>query len=358
MIRKFTIRKFTIRKFTIRLKPAMVAAVAVAALAMAMPAARAETPAEFYKGKTINLYVGVSAGGIYSTFALLLAQHMEKHVPGHPNIIVQHMPGAGGTRAVDYVYEVAPKDGTAVLTPNAGVALRVILGIDNTNYDPAKFTWLGGSGEAVNTISLLKDNTPVRTLDDAKKTEVVLGSIGKASNTYFIPALMKNMLGVKFKIVSGYRGGSPIRLAIERGELNGWAGQWTGWKLAKPDWVRNGRLVHLVQLASEPAADLPNVPLLSAFATNAEQRQMFTAVQSGIADRAIVVPPGVPADRVAALRTAYEQTLRDPAFVKDATARDFEIDPISGDRIQKFVSDLMATPKPVVARMKEAMGLK
>jgi tripartite-type tricarboxylate transporter receptor subunit TctC len=280
VIRKFTIRKFTIRKFTIRLKPAMVAAVAVAALAVAMPAARAETPAEFYKGKTINLYVGVSAGGIYSTFALLLAQHMEKHVPGHPNIIVQHMPGAGGTRAVDYVYEVAPKDGTAVLTPNAGVALRVLLGIDNTNYDPAKFTWLGGSGEAVNTISLLKDNTPVRTLDDAK------------------------------------------------------------------------------QLASEPAADLPNVPLLSAFATNGEQRQMFTAVQSGIADRAIVVPPGVPADRVAALRTAYEQTLRDPAFVKDATARDFEIDPISGDRIQKFVSDLMATPKPVVARMKEAMGLK
>lgn len=347
-----------LRKCTIRMLPAVAAALAAAALAMAAPKARAETPAEFYKGKTINLYVGVSAGGIYSTFALILAQHLEKRIPGKPNIVVQHMPGAGGTRAVEYVYEIAPKDGTAVLTPNAGVALRVLLGIDNATYDPAKFTWLGGWGEAVNTISLLKDNTPVRTLDQAKETEVVLGSIGKASNTYFIPALMNNTLGVKFKIVTGYRGGAPIRLAIERGELNGWAGQWTGWKLAKPDWVREGRLVHLVQLASEPAADLTNVPLLSSFATTAEQRQMFTAVQSGIPDRAIVVPPGVPVDRVAALRAAYEQTLRDPAFLKDATTREFEIDPISGDRIQKFVTDLMATPKPVVARMKEAMGLK
>jgi tripartite-type tricarboxylate transporter receptor subunit TctC len=342
---------------TIRMPSTVVAAVAAAVLAMAASTVRAETPAEFYKGKSINLYVGVSPGGIYSTFALILAEHMAKHIPGHPNIVVQHMPGAGGTIAVDYAYDVAPKDGTAMLTPNAGVALRVLLGIDNTTYDPAKFIWLGGWGEAVNTISLLKDHTSVRTLDDAKKTEVLLGSIGRASNTYVIPALMKNTLGLKFKMITGYRGGSPIRLAIERGEVNGWAGQWDGWKLAKPDWVKNDRLVHLVQLASKPAADLPNVRLLSSYAENAEERQMFAVVQSGISDRALVVPPGVPADRVAALRKAYQDTLRDPAFVKAANARSFEIDPISGDAVQKFVSDLMATPAPVVARMKKAAGL-
>ena len=194
-------------------------------------AARAETPAEFYRGKTINMYVGVSAGGIYSTFALILSKHMEKHIPGHPNVILQHMPGAGGARALAYVYDVAPKDGTAIITPNAGAVIRVLLGLDKASYEPAKFTWLGGWGEAVNSISLLKDNTPVRTLEDAKKTEVVLGSIGKSSTTYLIPALMKNTLGVKFKIISGYRGGAPIRLAIEKGEVNGWAGQWVGWKL-------------------------------------------------------------------------------------------------------------------------------
>ena len=341
-----------------RTPSALAAFVAAAALVMSTPAARAQTPAEFYKGKEIQLYVGVSPGGIYSTFALILAKHLEKHIPGNPNIVVQHMPGAGGAKSIAYVYDVAAKDGTAIITPNSGVVLRVVLGLTKVGYDPAKFTWLGGWGEAVNTVSLLKDNTPVRTLEDAKKTEVILGSIGKSSSTYLFPAMMKNTLGVKFKMISGYRGGSPIRLAIEKGELNGWAGQWTGWKLTKPDWIKDGRLVHVVQLASKPSRDLPDVPLLSSFATNDEQRQMFTAVQSGIADRAIAVPPGVPADRAAALRKAYEETLRDPEFLKEATARRFEVDPISGDAIQKYVNDIMATSKPMVAKMKTAMGIE
>lgn len=347
-----------IQKFAIRMPSFIAAAVAAALAAMATPTVGAETPAEFYKGKTVSLYVAVSPGGIYSTFALILAKHMEKHIPGQPNVIVQHMTGAGGAAAVTYVHDVAPRDGTVIITPNAGVGLRVLLGIDKVSYDPAKFLWLGGWGEAVNTITLLKDNAPVRTLEEAKKTEVVLASIGKASNTYLIPALMKTTLGINFKIITGYRGGAPIRLAIERGEVHGWAGQWTGWKLDKPDWIREGRLVHLVQLASRPAPDLPDVPLLSSFAENAEERQIFAVVQSGIADRAIAAPPGVPADRVAALRTAYEKTLRDPTFLKEANARQFEIDPISGDEIQRFVNGLMATPEPMVARMKQAMGLE
>jgi tripartite-type tricarboxylate transporter receptor subunit TctC len=331
---------------------------AVALTAVAATAARAETPAEFYKGKTVSIYVGVAAGGIYSTFAMTLSRHMEKHIPGNPSVIVQHMPGAGGSRANAYVYDVAPKDGTAMVTPNAGVALRMLLGIDKATYDPAKFIWLGGWGEAVNTITLLKDNAPVKTLEEAKKTEVILASIGKVSNTYLIPALIKNTLRTNFKIITGYSGGAPIRLAIERGEVHGWAGQWTGWKLGRPDWVREDRLVHLVQLASKPTPDLPNVPLLSSFAETPEERQIFTAVQTAIADLAIAVPPGVPTDRVAALRTAYEKALRDPEFLKEATARQFEIEPISGDAIQKFVNDLMATPKPSVARMKTAMGVE
>ena len=335
-----------------------VAVVAATVLVMAVPAARAETPAEFYHGKDIHLYVGVSPGGIYSTFALILSKHMQAHIPGHPNIIVQHMPGAGGSRAVAYMYDVAPKDGTAVITPNAGVVLRILLGLTQAGYDPGKFAWLGGWGEAVNTITLLKDNTTVRTLDDAKKTEVLIGTIGKASNTYLIPALMNHTLGTKFKMITGYRGGSPIRLAIEKGEVNGWAGQWTGWKLRKPKWVKEGRLATLVQLARKPLPDLPHVPLLSSLAKNKEQRQMFDAVASGIADRAICVPPGVPADRAAALGKAYQETLRDPAFLKDAKARKFEIDPVPGADIQKLIEELMATPKPVVAKMKTAMGLE
>lgn len=346
-----------IRKSSIRLPSSIAAAVVAALFAMATCTARAETAAEFYHGKTVRIYVGVSPGGIYSTFALLLTKYMQKHMAGHPDFIVQYMPGASGVRAVEYVYTVAPKDGTAVITPNAGVALRVMLRINKPTYNPAKFIWLGGWGEAVNSVTLLKRNTKVRTIADAKKMQVILGSIGKSSNTYLTPELMKNLLGFKFKIITGYHGGSPIRLAIEKGEVDGWCGQWTGWKLRKPNWVKEGKLVTLVQLASKPTPDLKNVPLLSSLAKNAEQKHMFTLIQTGIADRAIAVPPGVPADRVAALRKAYEDTLHDPAFVKDATARKFDLDPVSGDDIQKYVTDLMSTPKPLVDKMRKAMGL-
>jgi len=340
------------------LRVPVLAATAVAVAALATTAARAETPAEFYKGKEIKLYVGVSPGGIYSTFALLLSKHMGKHIPGQPKVIVQHMPGAGGSRAVAYVYDVADKDGTAVITPNAGVVLRILLGLTKAGYDPSKFKWLGGWGEAVNTLTFLKANTPVRTIADAQKTEAIVGSIGKASNTYLIPALLNHTLGLKLKIISGYRGGSPIRLAIEKGEVAGWAGQWTGWKLRKPDWVREGKLVTLVQLARKPLPDLQDVPTLGSLAKNDDERQMYRAVASGIADRAFAVPPGVPADRAAALGKAYQDTLRDPEFLKDAKKAKFDIDPISGDEIQTLVDALMATPKPVVAKMKTAMGLE
>lgn len=341
-----------------RVRTAAVASAAlVGALAMAQPAG-ADAVADFYKDRTVTITIGFAPGGGADTFARFLSRHLAAHLPGKPNIIVQHMPGAGGARSVAYVYEVAPKDGTAVITPNAGVVLRVMLGMIKGAYDPAKFIWLGGWGEAVNTITLFKDNAPVKTLEEAKDTEVLLASIGKASTTYAIPALVKNTLGLKFKIISGYRGGAPIRVAIEKGEVHGWAGQWVGWKFSRPDWVRDGRLVHLLQLASKSAPDLKHVPLLSSFARNVEQRQMFDAVQTAIADRAFAAPPGVPADRVAALRTAYEKTLRDPEFLKEANARQFEIDPVSGDAIQKFVAELMATPKPLVAKMRKAMDFE
>ncbi|MGE0629307.1 MAG: Bug family tripartite tricarboxylate transporter substrate binding protein [Hyphomicrobiaceae bacterium] len=330
----------------------------VLAAAAQTGAAWAQTPAEFYKGKTINLFVAVSPGGIYSTFGMILAEHMQKHVPGNPSIVVQHKPGAGGSVAVAYVYNVAPKDGTAVITPNSGIALRIVLGIDKAVYDPSKFTWIGGWGEAVSVLSLRKEITPVRSLQEAKEKEVILGAIGKSSFPYLVPAMINNTLGTKFKIITGYRGGSQIRLAIEKGEVQGWSGQWEGWKIGRPDWVRDDKLVHLVQLASKPSPDLRDVPQLSAFARNAEEKRMFSLVQTGIADRGMAVPPGVPEDRVAALREAYQKTLRDPDFVKDAAARTFEIDPIPGEEIQKYISDVMNSTTEEIARMKKAMGLE
>jgi tripartite-type tricarboxylate transporter receptor subunit TctC len=337
---------------------AIVVAGAVALAAQWSTEANGETAAEFYKGKTISIYVGVSAGGIYSTFATLLARHMGQHMPGHPNAIVQHMPGAGGSIAVNHVYTVAPKDGTALITPNAGIHLRVPLGIDKPTYDVAKFQWVGGWGESVNTLTLRKDIATAKSVEEAKSSEVILGAIGRGSNTYLIPALMNGLIGTKFKLITGYRGGSPIRLAIEKGEVQGWAGQWEGWKLAKPDWVRDGKIVHLVQLATKSHPDLRSVPLLVSFAQDDEQRRIFEVVQSGIADRALAAPPGVPKDRVAAVEAAYHKTLSDPKFMAEAKAAQFDIDPITAEQVNGYIEKIARLPQPTIARMKTAMGLK
>lgn len=332
-------------------------AAGLVASAMLLPAAAgAETPAEFYEGKTVQVYVGVSPGGIYSTFAQILTKHMPKYMPGNPTMIVQHMRGAGGTKAVNYIYNVAPKDGTYVIAPNSGIAERVVLGIGNPKYDPARLNWLGGWGEAVNTLTVRAD-APARTLKEAMQKEVVLGAIGKSSNTYMMPILMNNLLGTKFKIITGYKGGSPIRKAIETGELHGWSGQWLGWKLAKPDWVRDKKIVNLVQMASKRAPDLPDVPLLSEFARNEEEREMFTFVQTAIADRALVAPPGVPKDRLAALEKAYMQTLDDPGFRKDAAARKYHINPVSGADITAYVNKIVSMKPERIEKLRTAMGL-
>jgi tripartite-type tricarboxylate transporter receptor subunit TctC len=332
-------------------------AVAATTTALLIPAgAMAQTAADFYKGKTVSVFVGVSPGGIYSSFAQLLARHMGKHIPGQPTVIVKHMPGAGGTKAVNFVYNVAPKDGTAVITPNAGIPKKPYLKIGKAKYDPTKMHWVGGWGEAINTVALLKPS-PVSTLKEAMEKEVVLGAIGKTSNTFLLPAMMNNLLGTKFKIIPGYRGGSPVRLAIEKREVAGWAGQWLGWKLRKPDWVRDGKLVHLVQLGSRRAPDLPDVPLLTDFAKTEKQRAMFSFVQSGIADRALALPPGVPADRVAAIGDGYQKTLRDPAFLTDAKKSRFNISPVSGAEITKFITDTAALSASTIEEIRAAMGL-
>jgi tripartite-type tricarboxylate transporter receptor subunit TctC len=336
---------------------ALSATAAVAAALLTAAPARADAAADFYKGKTLSVYVGVSPGGLYSTFAQLLGRHMAKHVPGAPTIVVQHMPGAGGTKAAAFVYNAGPKDGSAVITPNAGIDKRVVLKIGAPKYDPSKFHWLGGWGEAVNTLTVRSD-APVKTIEDAKTKVAVLGSLGKSSNTYMLPSLLNNLVGTKFKIVLGYRGGAPIRNAIEQGELHGWAGQWVGWKLGKPDWVRDGKLTHLVQMASKPSPELPGVPLLSSFARNDDERRIFEFVQTGISDRAFVAPPGVPKDRLAALQTAYMTTLADPEFVAAAAKSSYTVDPVQGATIQKFVEESMAMSPALVDRMRRAMGLE
>lgn len=342
------------------MKKSMKLALPLAGLAvLAMSPAKADAVADFYKGKTVSIFVGVSPGGIYSTFAQFLAKHMKKHFPGNPEIIVKHMPGAGGQKVNNYVYNVAPKDGTALLTPNSSPVKNVVFKKGRPKYDPLKFNWLGAWGSTTNVLTLLKKhNPPAKTFEEAKTKVSVLGAIGRTSSTFQLPTMYNNILGTKFKIIPGYRGGSPVRLAMEKGEIQGWAGQWTGMKLRKPEWIKGKMLYTLIQVGPEKHPDLPNTPLLLDMAKTPDQKTLFEIMSATITDRAMAMPPGVAAERVAAVSKAYQATLRDKDFLADVSKRGFEVKPVSSEKITALVKKMMALPPEKAELFRGWLGLK
>ncbi len=330
---------------------------ATAALTLAWPTAgRADAVSDFYKGKTVSIYVGVAAGGLYSTFAQLLSRHIGKHMPGNPTFVVEHQPGAGGVVAANNVYNVLPKDGTIVFTPLSQTAKRVVLGDPAPKYDPKKWNWLGAWGEAAVSCTVVS-NAPATTIEGAKQKEVVIGALDTGSLTYTYPIALNSLLGTKFKVVPGYPGANNVRLAMEKGEVHGLCAQYDGWKSTRPEWVAQKKITTIIQFASKRSTDLPDAPLLSEFAKTDEERQIMKFIDWGVEDRAIVMAPGVPADRVAAMEKAYMDTLADPAFLKDAEGLQFEIQPISGKVIREFVDDIMALKPETVEKIKKAMDI-
>ena len=341
----------------IRRKAISAASFAVAALCLGTSAVRADPVEDFYKGRTITLVVANAEGGIYSLFGQMFQRHFPDSMTGHPTVIVNHMTGAGGVRAANYIYNAAARDGSVLSLLSSGVATVPVLEPEKVKYDAAKLNWLGGWGESVNVLSVYY-TAPARTLDEAKQKVDVIGALGKGSPTYQVPHMLNTMLGTKFKIVLGYRGGGPVRLAMENGEVHGFAGQLLGWQAAKPDWVRDGKIVHLVQLASRASPELKGVPLLTDLARNDEERQIYRLASAGITAFTLTAPPGVPAERLAAIEKAFTAMLRDPAFLADAKKRTFPIDPIAAKDIRAAVQLLTTTPKPVVAKARVAMGLE
>lgn len=332
-------------------------ALVLALLMATMTAAGAQDAAGFYAGRTIAIVMGTSPGGSYDIYGRVFATHLPRHIPGTPNIVVEHMPGAGGAVGANYFYNVAAKDGSVIATLSAGIVSFAVLNPDKVKFDPARFTWLSAWGEAVSTLAVM-NTAPIKTLEEAKTKEVVLGSIGTGTISYQIPALMNSLLGTRFKVITGYAGGNPIRLAMERGEVSGTAILWEGWKSGTPDWVRDGKLVQLVQVASkrlEP--DLADVPTLIELAKTDEQRHVFAFLSHGAVNaRAVSLPPGVPADRVAAMRAAVDRTYKDAAFLADAAKADFHIAPVSAEATTDTVKQQAALPAQLVARVRNILG--
>lgn len=339
------------------MKTLLCAATAATALAMASGAS-AQSPADFYKGKTVNLIVGFGAGGGYDLITRIVAKHMPDKMPGKPTMIVQNMVGAGGVKAANHVYAIAPKDGTNIAAVNQFAAMYQLLGGEGAQYDPAKFQWVGSISSSNNVAFVWVETSGVKTVADAKTKEVLMGGSGVISDANIYANMMNAIAGTKFKIINGYAGTNETNLAIERGELHGrGGGSYASLMSQKSDWVKSGKVAILAQVGPEKEPDLPNVPLLTDLATTEEAKQIAALVSMPVAvGYNHWVAPGVPSDRVAALRAAYETTAKDSAFIADMQKAQFDVRLRTGAQLDKLVQDAAKIPQPVFDKTKAILG--
>jgi tripartite-type tricarboxylate transporter receptor subunit TctC len=314
--------------------------------------AYADGVADFYRGKNVNVLIGVAVGGEYDLHARLVSRYLGKYIPGNPAVVPQNMTGAGGLKMANYLYEVAPRDGTNIgMLANTFPAMQAA-GVKGVMFDAEKFNWIGSICPTVETMTVWK-TTGVQSIDDARKKEVIAGATGRGAITYMFPAMLNEFAGTKFKIVTGYPGGNDVNLAMERGEVGARNNTWSSWKVTKPAWLANKDITVIVQ-AGPKAADLPFVPSVEEIIPDADNRKVVELLVSGTRlGRPLATTPGVPEERVKALRDAFDSVMKDPEFLKEAAAANIDVDPVRGADMQEFVKKVLATPKNLAARARE-----
>jgi tripartite-type tricarboxylate transporter receptor subunit TctC len=330
-----------------------------AALSIAALPARLEAqpaPADAFKGKTITVITSTGVGGTYDLVARLIARHMPRHLPGHPAMIVQNMPGGGNVLATNYLYNIAPRDGSVIATIHSAMPLHQVLDGQGVRYDAGNFNWLGSTGPQ-NEVILVWHTVGITTIEQATKREVILGGTGAGSGIVIIPTVMNNLLGTKFKIVTGYRTSEEVNLGLQRGEVEARAFGFASITSQHPDWLSEKKVVFLAQAGAKRQRLIPDVPLLTELAKNDEQRRIMQLVSSAPAlGQPYVAPPGVPAERLAMLRKAFDATLKDPAFLADAEKIRFEVEPMAADETTRIVRETINAPPDVVAKARTAVG--
>jgi len=329
---------------------------ALACSAMTMGAAQAQSVADFYRGKTINLIIGTSAGNDYDYRGRLLARFMGKYIPGEPTIVPRNMPGGGGIQAANWVANIAPRDGTVVHMIMQNMMAAQAVQMPGVEFDTRKLIWLGNTTSAPNVINSWH-TSGITSIEQVKTKELVVGApMGTAGALY--PALLNAVAGTKFKIVMGYPGGNEVNLAMERGEVNGrGSNSWASWKSTKPDWLRDKKINILVQIGLEKSPDLKDVPLLMDLAKNEEDRAVLRLLSSPTAiGRPVFTTPDAPADRVKTLRDSFDRMVADPKFLAEAQKENFEIDPVSGAELQKIVAEIIDAPANVRKKLNEIIG--
>lgn len=329
-------------------------------LAFPLSPSRAETgqdQAAPYKGKTITVITSTGVGGTYDLVARLIARHMPRNIPGHPTMIVQNMPGGGNVLATNYMYNIAPKDGTVIATIHSAMPLHQVLDGRGVRYDADKFNWLGSTGPQ-NEVILVWHTAGIKTIQQAREKEVILGGTGAGSGIVIIPTVMNNLLGTRFKIVIGYRTSEDVNLGMQRGELQGRAFGFASITTQHPDWLKEKKVAFLAQAGAKRETLLPDVPLLTELARNEEQRRIMELISSAPAlGQPYIAPPGVPLDRLAILRQAFYATLRDKAFLTDAERIHFDIHPMDAAETAQIVHQTTNVSAEVLAEAKAALGV-
>jgi tripartite-type tricarboxylate transporter receptor subunit TctC len=316
--------------------------------------------ASFYKGKTITILVGSSAGGGYDTYARLIARHMTKHMPGNPTVIVSNMPGAGSNVAANYIYNAAAKDGTMIGALYGGSPLEPLIGTTPVQHDPSKSQFLGSANNDVYVCVARKD-VPQQTIEDVFRTELLAGA-SNASSTADFPAILNAVIGTKFKLVLGYPGSREIGLAIDKGEVHAACGlAWPSASVTNPGWFgEKGTMRVLLQAHPKGHAELNamGVPNAMNYAKTDEQRAMLELFfAQEVFGRPYVVAPQVPRDRVEALRKAFWSTLKDPELLADAKRANLEVDPVAADEVQALIAKIYAAPREITEKIKKAIQL-
>ena len=299
--------------------------------------AHADAISDFYRGKTVTGLVGVSAGGEYDLKLRLVSRHIGKHIPGNPTVIPQNMTGATGMVMANYLFNVAPQDGTYIGIVQNGLPTSQAVGVEGIKFDATRFQWIGSVASTTETMVTWK-TTGVTTIEEARQKEVIVGAVGSSGITLSFPVMLNDLAGTKFKMVLGYTGTGALDLAMERGEISGRAGSWSSLKAAKPNWVANKDINVLVH-SGPKSKDLTNVPSTEDVITRPDDREVHDIVTVGdTLGHPFATGPNVPADRVAALRKAFTDMLADPEFLKDAAASKLEVDPVSAEALSSAVN--------------------
>ena len=329
---------------------------AILALLLVVGDGAAQPAEQFFARKTVTVTIGYTAGGSYDLYGRMIARHLGKHLPGMPTVIAQNMPGAGSLKAANYLYEVAPKDGTALGVVVESAALEQALANPAVQYDAAKFTYLGRVATS-NNIFMQWHTAKVQSLEDARRLETSLAGTGPGSIAETVPRLVNALIGTRFKLVSGYPASREAMLAMERGEVDGASSSWAAVKVGKQDWLREKKIRIILQTTPERIAELPETPSLGEIGNTAEDKQVFALYASGSAiGRSLLAPPGIAAERVQALRNAFQAMVVDPEFVADLQRTDVELSPLRGEQVAELVARTLAVPAAVHERAKLAFG--